>query len=288
MWAHLNAEPPSVREQRPDVPEALDDVIRAALAKRPTTAPRPRPSGPAVLAAVGETPLARSTSSRARSWSSMMRPSADPGGAVVGGRPLVERLGGVEQPSPRRAVLAGGVGRPGRGDERHRDGGVPPAGLPDRSCSTGMSAGLRPSKTGHALAAIRRPGRVGVLGHPHERARGVEAEQRRPVGLAGRADRHRLAALDLRPVRRQACGARHQEVGDRARGGRQAAPAAVARRVAERREGGGREVARVQRDRVLARPTGRPTSTGEPWNEAVSLARIASPAPGPPRAGRGA
>ena len=35
MWAHVNAEPPSVREQRPDVPEALEDVIRRALAKAP-------------------------------------------------------------------------------------------------------------------------------------------------------------------------------------------------------------------------------------------------------------
>ncbi|MEX2253327.1 MAG: serine/threonine-protein kinase, partial [Thermoleophilaceae bacterium] len=35
MWAHINAEPPSVREQRPDVPQALDDLIRRALAKTP-------------------------------------------------------------------------------------------------------------------------------------------------------------------------------------------------------------------------------------------------------------
>jgi serine/threonine protein kinase len=54
MWAHLNAEPPSVREQRPDVPQALDDVIRRGLAKRPDGRPTAAAFGPAVLMAVGE------------------------------------------------------------------------------------------------------------------------------------------------------------------------------------------------------------------------------------------
>ena len=35
MWAHLNAEPPSARQQRVDVPQALDDAVRHGLAKRP-------------------------------------------------------------------------------------------------------------------------------------------------------------------------------------------------------------------------------------------------------------
>jgi serine/threonine protein kinase len=56
MWAHLNAEPPSAREQRPEVPEALDDAIRAALAKKPDDRPSAAAFGPAVLAAVGERP----------------------------------------------------------------------------------------------------------------------------------------------------------------------------------------------------------------------------------------
>ena len=56
MWAHLNAEPPSVREQRPDVPQALDDVIRRGLAKRPDGRPSAAAFGAAVLEAVGETP----------------------------------------------------------------------------------------------------------------------------------------------------------------------------------------------------------------------------------------
>jgi serine/threonine-protein kinase len=56
MWAHLNAEPPSVREQRPDVPQALDDVIRHGLAKRPDGRPSAAAFGAAVLEAVGEAP----------------------------------------------------------------------------------------------------------------------------------------------------------------------------------------------------------------------------------------
>jgi len=56
MWAHLNAEPPSVREQRPDVPQALDDVIRRGLAKRPDGRPSAAAFGAAVLEAVGEKP----------------------------------------------------------------------------------------------------------------------------------------------------------------------------------------------------------------------------------------
>jgi serine/threonine-protein kinase len=56
MWAHLNAEPPSVRQQRPDVPQALDDLIRQALAKEPDARPTAAAFGPAVLAAVGELP----------------------------------------------------------------------------------------------------------------------------------------------------------------------------------------------------------------------------------------
>ena len=56
MWAHLNAEPPSVREQRVDVPQALDDAIRHGLAKRPDGRPTAAEFGAAVLQAVGERP----------------------------------------------------------------------------------------------------------------------------------------------------------------------------------------------------------------------------------------
>ena len=54
MWAHLNAEPPSAREGRPGVPQALDDAIRGALAKRPDERPSAAAFGTAVLVAVGE------------------------------------------------------------------------------------------------------------------------------------------------------------------------------------------------------------------------------------------
>ncbi len=35
MWAQVNAEPPLVRERRPDVPGALEEVMRRAMAKAP-------------------------------------------------------------------------------------------------------------------------------------------------------------------------------------------------------------------------------------------------------------
>lgn len=54
MWAHLNAEPPSVLEKRYDVPDALDAVVRRGLAKRPDGRPTAADFGTAVLRAVGE------------------------------------------------------------------------------------------------------------------------------------------------------------------------------------------------------------------------------------------
>jgi serine/threonine-protein kinase len=56
MWAHLNAPPPSIREQRPDVPEALDELIRRGMSKRPYERPSAATFGAAVLQSVGETP----------------------------------------------------------------------------------------------------------------------------------------------------------------------------------------------------------------------------------------
>ena len=35
MWAQVNAEPPPLRERRADVPAALEDVMRRAMAKAP-------------------------------------------------------------------------------------------------------------------------------------------------------------------------------------------------------------------------------------------------------------
>jgi serine/threonine-protein kinase len=56
MWAQVNAEPPSAREKRPDVPRALDEVILRSLAKDPDARPSAAAFGAAVLKAVGEAP----------------------------------------------------------------------------------------------------------------------------------------------------------------------------------------------------------------------------------------
>ena len=56
MWAQVNADPPSVRDRRPDVPEALEDVIRRAMAKDPNARPTAASLRDGVLAAVGEPP----------------------------------------------------------------------------------------------------------------------------------------------------------------------------------------------------------------------------------------
>jgi serine/threonine protein kinase len=54
MWAQVNAEPPPMRERRPDVPQALEDVMRRAMAKSPEARPTAAAFRAGVLAAVGE------------------------------------------------------------------------------------------------------------------------------------------------------------------------------------------------------------------------------------------
>jgi serine/threonine protein kinase len=56
MWAHVNADPPSARQQRPDIPPALDDAIRQAMAKAPDARPTATDFRRTVLQAVGEPP----------------------------------------------------------------------------------------------------------------------------------------------------------------------------------------------------------------------------------------
>jgi serine/threonine-protein kinase len=56
MWAQLNAEPQPVRERRPDVPDALEEVLGRAMAKAPDARPTAAAFRRSVLAAVGETP----------------------------------------------------------------------------------------------------------------------------------------------------------------------------------------------------------------------------------------
>ena len=54
MWAQVNAEPAPLGDLRPDVPGALEDVMRRAMAKDPDSRPTAEDFGVEVLAAVGE------------------------------------------------------------------------------------------------------------------------------------------------------------------------------------------------------------------------------------------
>jgi serine/threonine protein kinase len=56
MWAQVNAEPPPVRERRPDVSPALEDVVRRGMAKAPEARPTAAAFRAALLAAVGDAP----------------------------------------------------------------------------------------------------------------------------------------------------------------------------------------------------------------------------------------
>jgi serine/threonine protein kinase len=54
MWAQVNAEPAAVRDSRPDVPPALEEVVQRAMAKTPEARPTAMEFRAAVLAAVGQ------------------------------------------------------------------------------------------------------------------------------------------------------------------------------------------------------------------------------------------
>jgi serine/threonine-protein kinase len=56
MWAQVNAEPPSIRERRPDVPPALGEVVHSAMNKQPGNRPTAAAFRKQVLKAVGEPP----------------------------------------------------------------------------------------------------------------------------------------------------------------------------------------------------------------------------------------
>jgi serine/threonine protein kinase len=61
MWAQVNAEPPSVRKWRSDVPPALEDVMRRAMAKVPEARPTAAAFRVGVLEAGGELPWSGGT-----------------------------------------------------------------------------------------------------------------------------------------------------------------------------------------------------------------------------------
>jgi serine/threonine protein kinase len=54
MWAHTNADPPSVSERRHDVPPALEEELKLAMARSPEVRPTAATFRARVLAAVGE------------------------------------------------------------------------------------------------------------------------------------------------------------------------------------------------------------------------------------------
>jgi serine/threonine protein kinase len=54
MWAQVNAEPAPVRERRPDVPPALEEIMDEAMAKAPDARPTAADFRTRVLEAVGE------------------------------------------------------------------------------------------------------------------------------------------------------------------------------------------------------------------------------------------
>jgi serine/threonine-protein kinase len=56
MWAHVNAEPAPLRQARPELPAALEDVTRVAMSKSPDARPTAARFRTSVLAAVRETP----------------------------------------------------------------------------------------------------------------------------------------------------------------------------------------------------------------------------------------
>jgi predicted Ser/Thr protein kinase len=54
MWAHVNADPPPVRERRPDAPQPMEEVVRVGMAKAPDERPSAKAFRRGVLRAAGE------------------------------------------------------------------------------------------------------------------------------------------------------------------------------------------------------------------------------------------
>ena len=94
MYAHVSAEPPSVRAQRPDVPERLDAVVRRALAKDP--ADRAQTPGEFAIDLAGAVDMSSPV------WATMAQPARVPDPSPVPGQPApASRLGPGPQPGTR-------------------------------------------------------------------------------------------------------------------------------------------------------------------------------------------
>ena len=204
MWAQVNAEPPPVRERRPDVPRGA----RGRDAARDGQGARRPSDGGGVPGGACSRPSARRPVSdqRRRAGVEQLRGEHDPaechpGGAVVGRRAPIEGLGLVEQAvSGGRLPAASAAPAAATSATGCR---VWPIGRPERSCSTGSFVGSWSLEDGPCPGGDLPAGRVRILGHPDERAHGIEAELRRRLRVARRADRHGPVTLEPRPVRRQ-------------------------------------------------------------------------------------
>ena len=190
---------------------------------------------------------------------------------------------GLLRPAPRRRRAAGpscgvarGVGRGGGRHERRRVlGPCRPArrtGPTRRGCPRARALERGPGPRGELA-----PRRVRILGEADERR--APRRSRKPARRRGRrAARSRPAC---RPRSRAQSGGRLPSSGisrsdDRA-SSRSGRPSGVAGRLPERRERGGREVAGVDDDSVVAAPTGRRPAAACPRRFVVSAVRIASP-----------
>ena len=204
MWAQVNAEP--AVGARTATRRA--GGARGGDAARDGQGARGPAHGGGLPGGACSTPAASAVSGgrRLRAGVEQLRGEHDPaechpGGAVVGRRAPIEGLGLVEQPVP-GSRLSGGIGRAGRGHEH--DGMQDVADRPSGELVLhGQLGRVLPGEDRPCPGGDLPAGRVRILGHPHKRAHGVEAELRPRLRFARRADRHGLAALEPRPVRRQ-------------------------------------------------------------------------------------
>jgi hypothetical protein len=188
LWAQLEAPPPDLTQRRPDLPPAVDAVIRTALAKSPADRyPSCLEFARALRAACGPGPARRQGTGAAlplpapagngQSSARPGPPAADalPGRAAAAGNP-------PPQAGPARAAAAGG-----RGYTR-----ADPVPIPVQSWPETAAVPPQRPPTGRELAARDAPGRAAGLGRP---------------GFAGPATARPPREPHLRPQRHPA--ARH-------------------------------------------------------------------------------